>query len=68
MPWQQRELKAWLQSKSLIVSKLTFGSGVMLAYSSSKKTLANLHGSQIADVVTKNFALTDRLDPGNARQ
>ena len=53
MLWQQGELKAWLQSNALIVSKLTCGSDVMSAYSSSekKKTLANLHGSQIGNVI-----------------
>ena len=52
MLWQQGELKAWLRSNSLIASKLTFGSDVMSAYSSSeKKTLANLHGFQIGNVI-----------------
>ena len=58
MLWQQGELKAWLRSNSLIVSKLTFGSDVMSAYSSSeKKTLANLHGSQIGNVIKSGSKL-----------
>ena len=66
MLWQQRELKAWLQSNSFIVPKLTFGSDVMSAYSSLEKHLANSHGYQIGNVVTKsgpkNFDLTDSLN------
>ena len=42
MLWRQGELKAWLRSNSLIVSKLTFGSDVMSAYSSSEKKLLQI--------------------------
>ena len=61
-------------SNSWIVSKLTFSSDVMSAYSSSEKTLASLHGSANEEMLwpeavpKKNFDLTDCLDPGNGRQ
>ena len=71
MLWQQGELKAWLRSNSLIVSKLTFGSDVMSAYSSSEKNsckFARLSNWKCDQKRFKNFDLTDCLDPGNARQ